>query len=80
MKTRLLIILSVFLLMLSAFTQDSRVNELLQNQESKKELFDAIQNDHQLMMEFMQNMHQNQHAMMMWQDGQMSKITPRKCK
>jgi len=71
MKMHMLTISMVLVLSLSSFAQSETVDKVLKNQESKMELFNAIQNDHQLMMEFMQNMHGNQHAMMMWKNDQM---------
>ncbi|MFB6318580.1 hypothetical protein [Saccharicrinis sp. FJH54] len=72
MKT-LMVIISMFALMtMNSFGQTKTINKLLENKESKQELFNAIQNDHQLMSEFMQNMHGNQHAMMMWNNAQMN--------
>lgn len=71
MKMHMLTISMVLILSLSSFAQSETVDKVLKNQESKTELFNAIQNDHQLMMEFMQNMHGNQHAMMMWKNDKM---------
>ena len=67
----LLTTLMVLILSTSGFAQNSAVENVLKNQENKTELFNAIQNDHQLMTEFMQNMQGNQHAMMMWKNQQM---------
>ena len=71
MKMYLLTTLMVLILSTAGFAQNKAVDNVLENQENKTELFNAIQNDHQLMMEFMQNMHGNQHAMMMWKNNQM---------
>ena len=71
MKMYLLTTLMVLILSIGSFAQNEPVDKILKNQESKTELFNAIQNDHQLMIEFMQNMHGNEHAMMMWKNDQM---------
>ncbi|MFB6341876.1 hypothetical protein ACE1ET_09140 [Saccharicrinis sp. FJH62] len=72
MKT-LMIIISMFALMtMNIFGQTKTINNLLEIKESRQEVFNAIQNDHQLMSEFMQNMHGNQHALMMWNNAQMN--------
>lgn len=45
--------------------QSKKVSSLLENQANRTEIFNAILSDHNLMMEFMQAMKGNEHAMMM---------------
>ena len=73
MKTLMVMISMFTLLTMNSFGQTKAINKLLENKDSRQELFNAIQNDHGLMSEFMQNMHGNQHAMMMWNNTQMDK-------
>ena len=72
MKTIMIMISMVTFLSFNSLGQNKEITKLLNNQETRKELFSAIQNDHELMTDFMQNAKGNQHAMMMMgQNGQM---------
>lgn len=66
MKTTLVLIFSMMtFLTLNSFGQDKKIAGLLENQANRTEIFNAILSDHNLMMEFMQAMKGNEHAMMM---------------
>jgi len=47
--------------------QEKNIAELLSNSETRSEIFNSILNDHQLMMDFMAAVKDNDHAMMMMQ-------------
>ena len=51
----------------NALAQDKDIKELLDNSETRTEIFNTILNNHQLMMGFMDAMKTNNHAMMMIQ-------------
>lgn len=51
---------------LSSYKQEGKVDQLLQKQDTRKEVFNKILNNHELMTDFMNAMHGNQHAMTMW--------------
>lgn len=65
MKTIILVISVVSLLSLNGYSQTTKANDLLKNKETRNETFNAILNNHELMMEFMDAMKGNEHAMMM---------------
>ena len=70
MKALTLIITMVAFITLSSYKQDDNVDQILQNQNTRKEVFNKILNNRELMIDFMNAMHGNQQAMMMWnQDG-----------
>ena len=69
MKTIATIFIAVLLFTVNGFSQSSNVKALLDNQETKTEVFNAILNDHQLMSEFMTAMKGNKHATMMMQNN-----------
>ena len=56
---------------LNSYGQNNKINGLLEKPETRTEIFNAIMNNHELMMEFMQSMKQNDHAMMMMQENNM---------
>lgn len=66
MKTLIWIFSFLTIMTLSSMQQTTDVNGLLKKPETRREIFNAIQNDPQLMAEFMQNMHNNSYAMMMY--------------
>ena len=71
MKKAIILILAVTVIILSSCNQATTdVNALLKNAETKKEIFSAITGDHQLMTDFMGNMMNNEHAMMMMKGDQ----------
>jgi len=63
----------IFLLMpfwtLNNLAQNTDVTGLLDKPETRTEIFNTILNDHQLMMEFMNAMKKNDHAMMMMKEN-----------
>lgn len=65
MKTILIIISAVVILSNPAFSQNSRVKELLEKPDTRKEVINSILNNHEYMSEFIQAMHGNQHAALM---------------
>jgi outer membrane lipoprotein-sorting protein len=71
MKNLIVLILAVTVTILSSCNQATTdVNALLQNDESKKEIFSAIIADHQMMTDFMGDMVNNEHAVMMMKGDQ----------
>jgi len=66
MKTAL-IFLAIGLVTLNSCSQKTDVNTILENSETRTELFDAIGSNHSYMTEFMGNMQGNEHAMQMMQ-------------
>jgi hypothetical protein len=75
-RTITTIFVAVLLLTVNGYSQNTDVKTLLDKQETKKEVFNTILGDHQLMMEFMTAMKGNEHAMMMMQnsDSQMKEM------
>jgi len=71
MKTIAIILFLSPIWALNSLGQDKEVSEFLNNVESRTVIFNEILNDHQLMMEFMDAMKDNKHAMMMWSDSSM---------
>jgi hypothetical protein len=68
MKT--LVIFSILTLVtFSSYSQTNDTKGLLNNTETRKEVFNIILNDHGYMTEFMQAMHGSQHAMMMMKEN-----------
>lgn len=65
MKTILIVISIISTLSFNAYSQTAKANQLLQNKEERNETFNAILNNHELMMDFMEAMKGNEHAMMM---------------
>lgn len=68
MKTITLIFLLMPFWALNSFGQNADVAGLLDKPETRTEIFNTILNDHQLMMEFMNALQENNHAMMMMKD------------
>ncbi|MDE3741086.1 hypothetical protein [Maribacter polysaccharolyticus] len=72
MKKVTLFFLTIGLVTLNGCNQKTDVNAVLENSETKTEIFDAIANNHSYMMQFMQNMQASDHAMQMMKgDNQM---------
>jgi len=67
MKRIALIFTGVFLMAMYGFSQDVNVDKLLNQEQTRTQIFNKILNDHQLMTEFINAMHGNDHAMMMMQ-------------
>jgi len=65
MKTLALIISAVTFWTLNIYGQSDNVNELLEKQGTRTEIFNSILNNHVLMTEFIHAMKNNDHAMMM---------------
>lgn len=65
MKTTAMIVSIFTLFTFNVLGQSSDVQALLKNMEMRKEVFSNILNDHNLMMEFMDQMSGNTHAMAM---------------
>ena len=67
MKTVTMIISVLVLVILSSCDQKSDPTAILENPETRMELFEAIASNHSYMAEFMDNMQDNDHAMQMMQ-------------
>jgi hypothetical protein len=65
MKKLTIFISTLLLLTLNAFSQSAEIKGLLDKQDTRTEIFNAIFNDHQLMTEFMKGAKSNKHASMM---------------
>ena len=65
MKALIMLVSMMTFLSLNSPAQSKKVNRLLDKQETRTEIFNNILNNHELMMEFMQAMKGNEHAMMM---------------
>ncbi len=65
MKTTTLLISMITLFTFNVLGQGSNVKALLENRDTREEIFSIILNDHNLMMEFMDQMNGNEHAMAM---------------
>lgn len=65
MKTIVIFLSMMTLFVLNGFGQKTNVTGLLENKETRTEIFNTIMNDHELMTDFMNAMHNNEHAMMM---------------
>ncbi|WNH10315.1 hypothetical protein [Thalassobellus suaedae] len=68
---KIVIFFSIFgLLALHSCTPKTDVNALLKDTETKNEIFDAIAENHDYMMGFIENMRTNNHAMQMMQGNE----------
>lgn len=67
MKTLVIILSAIGLLSLNSCKQESDPQALLENLETRTEVFNAITGNHDYMTEFMANMHNSDHAMQMMQ-------------
>ena len=67
MKTLLIVLSAVGLLSLNSCKQETNTQALMENPETRTEVFNAISKNHDYMTEFMESMHDNQHAMKMMQ-------------
>ena len=67
MKTVTIIISVLVLVILSSCGQKTDPNAILENSETRMELFEAIASNHGYLTEFMDNMQDNDHAMQMMQ-------------
>ena len=66
LKALTVLITMIAFITLSSYKADNKVDQLLQNKNSRKEVFNKIMNNRELMIDFMNAMHGNQQAMMMW--------------
>ncbi len=67
MKTLLIILLTIGLLSLNSCNQEKNTQELLENPETRTEVFSVITQNHDYMVEFMAEMYNSDHAMQMMQ-------------
>ena len=67
MKTLLIVLSAIGLLSLNSCKQETDPLALMENPETRTEVFNAITKNHDYMTEFMESMHGNQHAMQMMQ-------------
>lgn len=67
MKTLLIVLSAVGLLSLNSCKPETNTQALMENPETRTEVFNAISKNHDYMTEFMESMHDNQHAMQMMQ-------------
>ncbi|MDF1573343.1 MAG: hypothetical protein P1P82_17170 [Bacteroidales bacterium] len=81
MKAITIFISMLTVLVLNVNGQNTDVKGLLDNQDTRTEIFNAIANDHQLMMDFMQVAKKNEHGAMMMRNAEnheMGKMEPEK--
>ncbi len=67
MKRATLIFMTIGLVALNSCAQKTDVNAMLENSETRSEIFDGIANNHNYMTGFMENMQESDHAMQMMQ-------------
>lgn len=67
MKTQVMIFLTIGLLTLNSCKQETDVQALLENAETRSEVLNTITENHKFMTEFMEQMHGSEHAMQMMQ-------------
>ena len=67
MKTLLIVLSAIGLLSLNSCKQETNTQALMENPETRTEVFNAISKNHDYMTEFMENMHNNPQAMQMMQ-------------
>lgn len=70
MRTITIILLAMGLISLSSCEQKTDPNAMLENSQTRTELFDAIASNHSYMTQFMDNMQTNDHVMQMMQGNQ----------
>jgi len=73
MKTLALTLTMITLLTFNGLGQSKEIKTLLDKPETRKEVFNTIMNDHELMMDFMNQMKGNQHAKMMMNENSQMK-------
>ena len=71
MKIIIMIISISGFITLNSCTQKMDVNKMLDNSETRSEIFEAIATDHDQMMSFVKSIQSNEHAMQMMQDNYM---------
>ena len=67
MKTTIIILIAICLISLSSCEQKTDTNVMLENSETRTELYDAISNNHDYMTEFMDKMQSSNQGMQMMQ-------------
>lgn len=67
MRTLFIGLLAIGLFSLTSCKQETNTQALMENPETRTEVFNAISKNHDYMTEFMESMHDNQHAMQMMQ-------------
>jgi hypothetical protein len=67
MKTLAIILFITPFWIMNGLAQEKKVEDLLNDEETRSEIFKTILNNHQLMVDFMEAMRDNDHAMMMMQ-------------
>lgn len=67
MKTLVIVIAMIPLMGMSALAQNPDVQKLMDNKEAREEIYNTIMNDHNLMMEFLGDVQDNDHAKAMIQ-------------
>lgn len=70
MKTLAITLFALAIFGLTACNQQPAVHEVLDDQESREDVYKTIVNDEDMMVEFMNVMQDNQHAMMMMQGNE----------
>lgn len=78
MRTTTIILFAIGLISLSSCNQKTDSNAMLENSETRTELFDAIASNYSYMTEFIDKMEGNEHAVQMMQDNQMMMGTMKK--
>lgn len=76
MKTIVLAISVFSVLSFNGYGQTNKATQLLKNKEERIETFNAILNNHELMVDFMDAMKGNEHAMMMMKGNNQMVNTP----
>jgi hypothetical protein len=71
MKTLIMIISILGFITLGSCTQKIDISKLLENSETRSDVFEAIASDHDQMTSFMESMQSNEHAMQMMQGNHM---------
>lgn len=74
MKAITMFIAMVTVLVFNTNAQNTDVKGLLDNEETRTEIFNAIAGDHQMMMDFMKVAKENEHGAMMMRDAENSKM------
>lgn len=69
MKKSIILLLVIALLTVVSCNKKQDVSDMLKNQETKKEIFNAIVDNHDYMMDFMETMQNNEHVMQMMQEN-----------
>tara|TARA_R110002074_G_scaffold161480_11_gene319555 strand:- start:25403 stop:25801 length:399 start_codon:yes stop_codon:yes gene_type:complete len=71
MKTRVLIFSIIGIMTFSSCNQSTDASSMLDNPETRNEIFNTIAGNHDMMTSFMETIQTNDHAMQMMQDSKM---------